>query len=387
MANIFLFLSSAFLFIFLFGRLLEKARVPWIFASLVLGFIFSIYNPFNSIITSDIFVFLADLGMYFLLFIVGFEINLQEMKKKGGFIIKSTFVIIFFEAIFGSLLVHFVFNYNWFVSVLVAISFASVGEVVLIPILDEFKLIKTRLGQSIIGIGVMDNLIEIAMLLFVSIFISSGNSAQILIILAALIVMFLFTAGFAHFKHKGHKLRFMNADSMFLFTIFIVFLFLGIGTYADATALAALLAGISFRTFMPPKRLKLIENEIRAMSYGFFAPLFFLWVGASMDAKYLFAHPYLVIIVVLIATGAKILGSYLVAKNELGVKQSILLGIGLSVRFSTSIIIIKILFERNIVGVDLYSVVIASSIAFNFFVPFLFSKLIVKWKLAENVLQ
>jgi Kef-type K+ transport system membrane component KefB len=57
-----------------------------------------------------------------------------------------------------------------------------------------------------------------------------------------------------------------------------------------------------------------------------------------------------------------------------------LLGIGLSVRFSTSIIIIKILFESNLIGSELYSIIIASSIVFNFIIPILFSNLIAKWK-------
>ena len=86
--------------------------------------------------------------------------------------------------------------------------------------------------------------------------------------------------------------------------------------------------------------------------------------------------------VVAVSNGAKLLGSYIAAKNELGTKQSILLGIGLSVRFSTSIIIIKILFDNGLVGADLYSVIIASSIVFKFIVPVLFSNLIVRWKVA-----
>jgi Kef-type K+ transport system membrane component KefB len=62
-----------------------------------------------------------------------------------------------------------------------------------------------------------------------------------------------------------------------------VFLFLGIGEYAEATPLAALLAGIGLGNFIPEKRLELIESEVKTMCYGFFAPIFFLWVGATLD--------------------------------------------------------------------------------------------------------
>ena len=86
---------------------------------------------------------------------------------------------------------------------------------------------------------------------------------------------------------------------------------------------------------------------------------------------------------VVVSKGAKLLGSYIIGRKELGSKQSILLGIGLSVRFSTSIVIIKILFENEMIGSDLYSIIVASSIVFKFIIPVLFANLIVKWKVTE----
>ena len=53
-------------------------------------------------------------------------------------------------------------------------------------------------------------------------------------------------------------------------------------------------------------------------------------------------------------------------------------GVGLSVRFSISIIIAKILFESGLIATDLYSVIVASSIFFTFAVPIIFSNLLKK---------
>ena len=130
---------------------------------------------------------------------------------------------------------------------------------------------------------------------------------------------------------------------------------------------------------MPKQRLLVIENEVKAVCYGIFAPIFFLWAGASMDMKYLITYPVLVLLIVLISSGAKYLASYMIAVKELGLKQSILLGTGLSVRFSTSIVVIKILLDNKVIEEDLYSVIIASSIIFTFVIPVLFSFLLVKW--------
>ncbi|RLJ00363.1 MAG: hypothetical protein DRP03_00520 [Candidatus Aenigmatarchaeota archaeon] len=382
MINMFLFLCIVFLFTFLVGRIIERLRVPWVFASLIFGAMLAIYNPFASITSSSLFTFLARLGMYFLLFMIGLELDLNQLKKKGRFIFKATFSIIFLEVIIGGSFIHFVFSYSWIVSFLVALSFATVGEAVLIPILDEFKIINTNLGQTIIGIGTLDDIVEVFTLIVAVVLIGSSvrTTFHIGLILVSLFVLFILTIGFTKLKKEGKKFNFLNIETLFLFTIFVFFLFLGIGQLAETTALAALLAGIGIKTFAPERRLKLIESEIKTMCYGFFAPIFFLWVGVTLDIGYIITYPLLVLLIVIISSGAKLLGSYIIARRELGLRQSILLGIGLSVRFSTSIIVLKILFDNALINVSLYSIIIASSMVFQFLIPLLFSNILARWK-------
>jgi len=378
MINIFFFLSIAFIFTFLVGIIIEKWRIPWIFASLVLGTMLAVYNPFTAVTNSQTFIWLANIGMYFLLFVIGFEIDLNKLKDTSKLIIKSTFLIIFFEGFAGTFVVHYFFGYDWVISFVVALSFATVGEAILIPVLDEFKIVNTKIGQSIIGIGSLDDIIEVAMLVAVMFITGSGKTAQLnmFVALIALIILFFMSFGLTKLREEGKKFNYLSIDILFLFALFILFLFLAIGELAHATAIAALLSGIAFKTFIPGKRLKTIESEIKTMSYGFFAPIFFLWVGLSMDISYILSYPALIFIVALTSITAKIIGSYLVTRKELGGGNSIILGIGISVRFSTSIVIIKILFDNGIIGNDIYSAIVASTILFTFIVPLLFSKLV-----------
>ncbi len=383
MINIFLFLAGAFLITFIIGHYMEKIKVPWVFAALLLGTLLAIYNPFTTITSSETFIFLAQLGMYLLLFIIGFEINLKSIKKKSRFILKSAFFIIFFEAIFGSLLIHFVFDYSWFISFLVALSFATVGEAILIPILEKFKMVNTRLGQAIVGIGTLDDLIEVFTLIIVIILIGSGIHGHFNIALTILALLFLFilTVGLSKLRKIGIKPTLLKGETLFLFAIFVLFLFLGVGEYAEATALAALLAGIALKNFIPEKKLQAVEKEIKLVCYGFFAPIFFLWVGTTLNINYLTTYPLLILLIVAVSSIAKLLGGYIMGRKTLGIKKSLLLGLGLSVRFSTSIIIIKILFENGLINDDLYSIVVASSIIFTMIIPVVFSRLLDKWKI------
>lgn len=384
--NIFVFFAIIFLFTFIVGKLIEKIKIPWIFAALFFGLLLAIYNPFGSIVSSSEFTLFAQLGMYFLLFLIGFEVNLEKLKEQSKFIFKTAFFLILLEAVFGTLLVHFVFGYKWFISFIVALSFATVGEAILVPILDEFKIVNTKLGQSLIGIGVLDDIIEVFVLIIVTFLLASGtqvNYSGTILILVLLFTLFCLTFGLTKLRKEGKKFAFLGIENLFLFLLFILFLFLGIGEYAYATPIAALLSGVALKTFVPTERLKAVESEIKTMCYGFFAPLFFVWVGSTMNINYLISFPLFVFLVVLVSAGAKIIGSLLIGRKELGIKQSFFLGIGLSTKFSTSLIIIKILFENKLIDVGLYSIIVASSVIF-IIIPVLFSNLLGKWKLVSK---
>jgi Kef-type K+ transport system membrane component KefB len=249
-----------------------------------------------------------------------------------------------------------------------------------LPILHEYKLVKTRLGQSIIGIGAADDLMEMFLLLAASVLVGTQAGDNLPIILISLAVLILLTIGFRFFGKERQRFGFARIETLFLFILFVFFLFVGIGEYAAAAPLAAILAGVSVRLFIHDERLQFVEKELKSLTYGLFAPLFFVWIGLELDIEYLVSFPMLILLVVVVSKGVKMLASYVMGRNELGARGSILLGIGLSIRFSTSIIIIKFLFDNGIVGYDIYSVVVASSIVFKFVVPILFHWLIVKWK-------
>jgi len=325
--------------------------------------------------------------MYFLLFIIGFEINLSEIKRKKKFIIKTTLAIVFAEAFLGTFFVHYVFNVSWFISILVASSFATVGEAVLLPILDEFKLTKTRLGQTILGIGVLDDVIEVATVIVLTVLLGTtvGHAhVKISVTLGILMGLFAFAYLLTKFKHKAAKIQFKGIASFFLFVVFFIFAFIGIGLIAEAAALGALLAGMALRNFIPDKRWVLIDSEIRTMAYGFFAPIFFLWVGVDTDIGYLIKFPLLVLAVMALTKSTKVITSYIMARKELGKHKSIILGVALSVKFSTSIVIIKLLFENELIPLTLYSVLVGATILFKFVVPFLMSYLIKHWKISAR---
>ncbi len=377
--NIFLLISIALLFTYFLGKFLEKAHIPWIFASLLFGVGLAVYNPFEIITSSGAFNFLAQLGMYFLLFIVGFEINIKKLKNQGKFIIKVSTFTLLLSIVLGIFVVKYFFDVSWLVSLLVSVSFATVGEAILVPILDKLKMINTKIGQSIIGVGTIDDVVEILALLLTTLLIGSRVDNGF-IIAGALIILSLLTFGFTKLGNQGHKFHFSNIQTLFFIIIAVFFFFIGVGEIADAAPLAALLAGVSLQTFISDKRLELIDDEIKSVTYGIFAPIFFLWIGLSIDVQVLQSNFLVILAIVVVSALAKIIASVLARGKNMNVRESVLLGIGLSVRFSTGIVIVKIFLDSGFIDERLYSTIIASSVVFTLLVPFVFSKLLNTWK-------
>jgi P-type Ca2+ transporter type 2C len=380
--NLFLFLAIAFFASVSGGYLLRRFGMPWIFAAMIFGMAISFFNLFSAETSSETFQFLSLFGMYSFLFIIGFEINLKKMLEKSPFYLRSTLFIILLEGLLGSIAIHYLFSYPWLPSLLVALSFATVGETVLLPLLEKKKLLKTELGQTILGIGLLSNIMEILLILFVSIFVaveSDHIGEEILLTFGILLLLLILSISLTKLRKKHSEGSVPDVHLTFVFVLFAFLLFVGIGLMAQMAAMAALLAGIAMKNFLPEQRVEGIESELKSLTYGFFGPLFFISVGLDLSFSALFQNPVALFIIAGIMVGSKILGSMISGMKELGFKKSLILGIGISIKFGTGIVLIKLLSEKGIIGQEIYSILIASSLIFMLLVPPIFSALSSKW--------
>ncbi len=87
-------LSLIFLFSFILALFLERIRIPGIIAPLLVGVIIKINSLLPALTTNpkviDCFDFLANLGVMFLLFFIGLEIDLPQMRRFSKVIIWIT---------------------------------------------------------------------------------------------------------------------------------------------------------------------------------------------------------------------------------------------------------------------------------------------------------
>lgn len=380
MTDIIIFLAVVYLFSFFLGRVFEKIKIPPMFAPLLFGILLAIKNPFYGVTSSENFIFLANLGMYFLLFLIGFEIDFKNIKKTGSFIIKSTILIVLLEALVDGILFHFIFGYGWIIALVIALIFATVGEEILLPILDKCGLLKTKLGQSILKIGVFDNLLEFLGVILISVYLGATSKINIdfgIILFYVLGFVLIFFLLWKIKKRIRDFLEDLDLQAIFIFVFAIFFLFLFIGKNAEAAAITAIIGGILIRSFIKLKeQFEEVEHEIKTFAYSLFGPLFFVWVGSSINMKYILEYPIPILVIVAAVTLSNILASFFVTRKELGTRNAFLLGISFCVKFSTSIVLIRVLYDLGILENKLYSVLVGSSIFFVLIPPLVFSLLV-----------
>lgn len=359
--NEYFIIASIFLFSLILGYLLEKIRIHWLFAALAIGITLNINN-----IQVDSLSYLGKIGMYFMLFLIGLEIDIHKIFQLKKTIIKTTLGIqIFSMAAWISLLL--LIGYSWKVALIIGIVANCIGEAILVPILEEFRLLKTKFGSLLVGIGTSDDIFEVtALTIAIIVAAKTTTSLSFLSILMPFITIAVITAltviliKYNGLKNKLEDIR--EYDYYILLSITIFFIYLAIGAFGGVESVSAFFAGILLSHILPEHKFKRVEYGVKGFGYGFFGVLFFSWVGLSMDLKSIVEYPYLTILFYLVPSAAKILNSMVFLRKEIGTKLSFLAGIGSSIRFSTELVIAQYLLMHHIITHKLFTAIVASSV-------------------------
>jgi Kef-type K+ transport system membrane component KefB len=317
------------------------------------------------------------MGMLFLLFMIGFNLEIGQMKRFGKQILKGAILIVTLEAAIVGALLYLIFpvqvSNSPLVAIVVALSFATVGEAVLLPILAKFSLLKTKFGQLTLGIGTLDDILEVLTLImipFLPIFLPTlriqgfPNPAFVVLDLIGIgILTFILVKIASKIKHAlSNNINFGFVRPLVIMLIFFCFVVVGSFVFESLAAISAIFGGIVARSLLPTENFRSDEKVVNFLGYIVLSPMFFLSVGASMSFVSVLVYPLLITVILVATIGAKLSGAYLLFRKLLGRRHSLLLGLGLSVRFSTGLIVQYVLLISGLITLDLYSALIASAV-------------------------
>ena len=366
---------------------LEKLRMPSLLAPLFIGFLFQIFpltTSFTNIVYEESFDFLVQLGIIFLLFLVGLRLDVSELRGLSLHLIMLAILNLVFSTLLGFLiLLHY--GYPPLISLVVSTALATVAETTIAPILDELGVIKTRVVSMILGPGVIDDVAEDAIASLASLIVGTGEEvapsflAFGLLAFMALVIVFhkLILPLTARFSGK------MKDQHLFIFMVFVALFFTSVSQYFRlGILLGAMVAGLMFQGFLKffRSRSKVLA-ALTLISYGFLGPIFFFGIGLSVDLS-VFAESLQLTIWLLLANFiGKFLASFMVGRMlKLNLKAIIAVGLGLSAKFSMGIIPVQIFYSAKLIDPHLFSAFIAVSAITTLIIPASLSYLINRWK-------
>ncbi len=319
------------LFIILFTPLLlDKVKVPQIIGFIIAGIVVG-QHGFNLIEDDKVQLF-GKVGLLYIMFISGLEIDMNDFKKNKYKSIVFGAYTFFIPMIMGVLPFYFIFNYSLTSSILIASMFAS-HTLLTYPIISKLGITKNMVVNLTIG-GTM---ITVAAALLILAVIAGSVKGDITAIfwvqLSLSIILFssIVLLGFPMLARWFFK-KFNDNILQYIFVLALVFSGAFLAQIAGIDGIiGAFLAGLSLNRLIP--RTSPLMNRIEFVGNALFIPFFLIGVGMLINYKVLFAGAQSLIIafaMTFIATLSKYLAAYFTQLNYKLSKDEGLLIFGLS---------------------------------------------------------
>ncbi|MED3572359.1 monovalent cation:proton antiporter family protein [Cytobacillus praedii] len=325
-ASLVIVIIVAFLTPILLHRL-KLNFLPVVVAEILMGLVIG-KSGFNLVHPDMWLETLSTLGFIFLMFLSGLEIDFSAFsgKKKreklpsgklepNAFLVSTLIFIGIFVISLGLsyLFVLMGFIDNVFLMTLI-ISTISLGVVV--PTLKEAHLMKTTIGQIILLVAVIADLVTMILLaVFVSLYDGGqGNTWLLLILFAAGVLLYFIGRRFKNRKFiEAMATGTVQIGTRAVFAL-IIFLVALSETVGAENILGAFLAGVLVSLLAPNQEL---VHKLDSFGYGFLIPIFFVMVGVDLNVWSLLSDKKMLMLIPLLLIGllvSKILPVYLLKR-------------------------------------------------------------------------
>lgn len=360
---------------YLFDRLKQPPVIGEIFAGLLLGgFGFGLlagrsFSIFSGIIqfprlsfTSEAFTFLAELGILFLMFLSGLEINFSDLKKvkKPSLFVAVGGVIA--PLLLGMFTAH-LFGFSWHIGLVIGLILVATSVGVPVRVLMDLQKLNTEVGLTILGAAVIDDVI--AIILFVSVLgVATPLDVGFLglkILIFFVLFLFIGLRIIDKIFDLGEKIQLPKALLSLCLAIFLLYSF-----FANQSGIAgitgAFVAGIVIGHAMKSKK---VIDDIKSISYGLFIPLFFVWVGANVDPTVFTTLNVIgfAIAIILVSIVGKIIGCGIGGKLAgMTNKRALQAGIGMIPRLEMALIIAGAAISQGVLVGDVSQQILATTV-------------------------
>ena len=296
-------------------------RLPVVVVEILLGALALHFNWFSH---SSSLEFIAQIGFLFLMFLCGLEVDLDTFKKLGTKFLKSA--LLYFGVLYGVAEIYVLyFGFSEFY--IAALPVMSLGMIM--ALLKEYPKTASWLTLAL-NVGILGELISIIILVILNGAYSYGLNWELY---KTLFVLFVFLSVIVGtFKIADilfwwfPTLKFLvipkdtskNQDIRFSAMLFLTMI--GIAHLLNLeNVLGAFLAGMILATYFHYKEG--LANKLNEFGFGFFIPLFFVYVGSTLDLNLIFNDftlLYRVFAVILMMVSLRIIAAFVAYRNHFG---------------------------------------------------------------------
>ncbi|WP_201715258.1 monovalent cation:proton antiporter family protein [Rossellomorea arthrocnemi] len=388
---------------FLTPILLHKFKlnfIPVVIAEIIMGLVIG-KSGFNFVHQDMWLETLSTLGFIFLMFLSGLEIDFTAFsggKRKKEMLPNGKeepnrlklAIIIFIGIFFVSLGLSYLFVLfglidNAFLMTLI-ISTISLGVVV--PTLKEAHIMKSAIGQIILLVAVIADLVTMILLaVFVSLYGEGHGNMWLLLILFGVGVLLYFVA--KRLKNnpfiKSLSTGTVQIGTRAVFTLIILLVAVS-ETVGAENILGAFLAGVLVSLLAPNQEM---VHKLDSFGYGFLIPIFFVMIGVELDLGSLLSDKKMLLLIPLLVLAfliSKIIPVYLL-RYWYDTKTTIASAFLLTSTLSLVIAAAKIAERIEIITAQMSGTLILVAVITCIITPILFKKLFPRESAKEKKLK
>jgi len=303
-------------------------RLPLVVTEILLGALAFHFGLFSH---SESLSFIAHIGFLFLMFLCGLEVDLKTFTRLGLDFLKSAFL--YFSILYGVACIY-VFNAGLSKFYIAALPVMSLGMIM--ALLKEYPK-NTPWLLLALNVGILGELISIIVLVILNGAYSYGLNWELY---KTLLVLFIFLSAIVGiFKIADimfwwfPTLKFFlipkntskNQDIRFSSMLFLILI--GITQILGLErVLGAFLAGMILATYF--HHHKGLAEKLNDFGFGFFIPLFFIFVGSTLDLNLILQNHQLLSLtftIIFAMVILRLLGAFIAYRKYFGnIKRTIL---------------------------------------------------------------
>ncbi|MCW8808300.1 MAG: cation:proton antiporter [Rhodanobacter sp.] len=307
---------------------------------------------------------LAEIGVVLLLFSVGLETRLDDLKKvgKSALLVGVLGVIVPFAA--GALWAHGE-GFAWIKSMFVAAAFVATSAGITARVLQELGVLQRTESRVILGAAVIDDILAMLLLGMVSSLQGGGElNLQSLLMTLAGAIGFVAIIGWAGARVMRRGSGWLEAPvSPHSALTVVLAICLGLAWLSTRFGLAAIIGAFLAGMIASETRQRDDLEHQTLPLLAFITPFFFVVTGAKVNLSQLASVDALVMltIVTAIAIASKLAGGFLGALS-LGRRSATIVGFGMVPRGEVGVVIASLGLAAGVFNERIYAVIVAMSL-------------------------